>query len=396
MPRSVTMAAAVVAAVAVSAPANAADELKIGFITTLTGGAAFLGKAQLNGFKLGLEHEGWTKDGDKLGGVPMKLIVGDDQVRPAVGLDVARKMLESDNVDIIAGIIWSNVLLSVQRQVLAAKKILISTNAGAAPMAGRRCNPLFLNVSFQNDEGSEALGLLMNKEGIKTVYAMAPNYQAGKDNIAGFKKTFKGKIVGQTLFKINQTDYQAELARVRAAKPEAVFTFAPGGMGIALMKQWAASGLGKEIKLYTMYVVDNGTLPAIGKAAVGTFHTQFWGADMDTPRNKKFVKDWVAKYKALPSMFAPAAYDGARLIADGLRATKGNFKDTLALAKAMRKNGLNSVRGQLKFNVNGFLIQPYYKREVIMVNDTPTIRTLEVVRTDKDSYWQRCPKANRL
>ena len=183
---------------------------------------------------------------------------------------------------------------------------------------------------------------------------------------------------------------------MRAAKPEAVFTFAPGGMGIALMKQWAASGLSKEIKLYTMYVVDNGTLPAIGKAAVGTFHTQFWGADMDTPRNKRFVKDWVAKYKALPSMFAPAAYDAARLIADGLRATKGNFKDSLALAKAMRKNGLRSVRGDLKFNVNGFLIQPYYKREVVMVNDTPTIRTLEVVRTEKDSYWQQCPKRNRL
>lgn len=396
MKKHAILAAALASSVAITAPASAQSELKIGYITTLTGGAAFLGKAQLNGFLLGLEHQGWKKNGDKFGGVPMQLITGDDQLRPSIGLDVARKMIQSDNVDIIAGIIWSNILMTVQRPVIAAKKILISTNAGAAPMAGRRCSPYFISTSFQNDEAAEAMGLLMNKEGIKNAYLMAPNYQAGKDNLAGFRKNFKGKIVGQTLFQINQKDFQAELARVRAVKPQAVFAFAPGGMGIALVKQWAASGLSKTTKLYTAYAIDNLTMRAIGKAAVGTYHTNFWGADLQTPRNEKFVKAWMAKYKSVPSMFSPAAYDAAILIADGLRATKGNFKDHLALAKAMRKNGLRSVRGDLKYNVNGFLMQPYYKRTVEILNGKPVIVTGEVVRNTKDSYWQKCPEKNRL
>ncbi len=396
MTKTTLLVAAAVSAAVIAGPARAQDELKIGFINTFTGGAAFLGKAQLNGFMLGLEHNGWTKDGDKLSGVPMRLYTGDDQVRPDAGLAVARKMIQADNVDIIAGVIWSNVLMAIQRSVIKAKRILISTNAGAAPMAGRSCNPYFINVSFQNDEAAEAMGQLMTKQGVKSVFLMAPNYQAGKDNLAGFRKNFKGKVVGQTLFKINQTDYQAEFARVRAAQPEAVFTFAPGGMGIALVKQWAASGLGKTIKLYTVYAIDNGTLPAIGEAAVGTFHTNFWGADLKNPRNEKFVRDYTAKHKMLPSMFAPAAYDAATLIADGLKATNGNFKDRLALAKAMRKGGLRSVRGDLKFNVNGFLIQPYYKRTVELLNGKPAIVTGEVVRTSKDSYWTKCPQRNRL
>ena len=388
-PFAATCVAATVFAIA---PAHAED-LTIGYISTLSGPGAVLGVNQVNGFKLGLEHHGWKKNGDKLAGVPTKVVIGDSQAKVDVGLRLARKMMFSDNAQIVAGIIWSNLLMAIQRPVIRAGRILISTNAGAGPMAGRRCNKMFLSTSFQNDEAAEAMGVLMNKDAIKRVFVMAPNYQAGKDYIAGFEKTFKGKTIGKILFKLNQTDYLAELGRVRAANPDAVFIFAPGGMGISFMKQWFAAGMQKTVKLYTVYVVDTATLKAIGKAAVGTYHTSFWHPGLDNPRNEKFVKDYVARHKTLPAAWAANGYDVVTLIADGLKAVDGKLDDLPKLAAAMRKGGLRSVRGDLKYNVNGFLVQPYYRREVVL-NDqgVPTIKGSEQVMFRKDSYWEKCPK----
>jgi branched-chain amino acid transport system substrate-binding protein len=393
---AVSVAAIGAASLTLAGPAQAKD-LTIGYISTLSGPAASLGVNQVNGFKLGLEHQGWKKDGDKISGVPTKVVIGDSQAKVDVGLRLARKMIRSDGAQIIAGIIWSNLLMTLQRPVIRAGRILMSTNAGAAPMAGKRCSKMFVSTSFQNDEAAEAMGLLMNKDKIGKVVVMAPNYQAGKDYIAGFQRTFKGKTVGQILFKINQQDYQAEISRVRSMKPEAVFIFAPGGMGIAFSKQWVASGINKDVKLYTVFVIDSSTLKAIGKAAVGTYHTSFWSPDLDTPRNKKFVKDYVAKYDTLPAGWAADGYDAATLIADGLKRVNGNISDLPALVAAMRKGGLRSVRGDLKYNVNGFLIQPYYRREVVL-NDkgVPTIKIGEQVMFRKDSYWEQCPKKQRV
>jgi len=373
------------------------QELRVGFINTLSGGAAILGKAQMQGWRLGLAENGWKKDGDKFAGVPMKLFVGDDQRKVDVGLRVARRMVRSDKVHIVAGIIWSNILMAVQQSVIRSKTALLSTNAGATPMFGRKCSPYFISSSFVNDEASEAMGQLMNKEKIGSVFLMAPNYQAGKDNLSGFERFYKGKIAGKILFKIGARDYQAEISTVKAAKPNAVFIFAPGGMGIAFMKQWSASGANKDIKLYTVYTVDNITLRPIGKAAVGTYHTNFWSPDLDNPRNKKFVKDFMAAYKRPPDMFAAEAYDGAMVLAAGIRKLGSKVpKNSLDLVKAMRDAGMPSVRGDLKYNVNGALIQPYYKREVVL-NDAgvPVIRMASVASDKKDSYWEQCPAKNR-
>lgn len=394
--KNISIAAVTAAALLAATSANA-QELRVGFINTLSGGAAILGKAQLNGWMLGLEHEGWKKNGDKFGGVPMKLFVGDDQRKPDVGLRVANKMMKSDKVHVVAGIIWSNILMAVQRPVVRAGRVLMSTNAGASPMAGRRCSPYFVSASFQNDEAAEAMGQLMSKEGLKKVFLLAPNYQAGKDMLTGFRSTYKGgKVAGQVLFKLGQRDYQAEISKIRASGADSAFGFIPGGMGIAFMKQWAASGIGKKVKLYTNYVVDYTTLPPIGKAAIGTFHTLHWGPNMKNARNDEFVKGYLAKHKKMPSMFTVQAYDGARLLADGVRRVKGDLSNLKALSGAMRKGGMNSVRGLLKYNVNGFLIQPWFKRIVELKNGKPYIRTTDQVTFKKDSYWQKCPKKNRM
>ncbi|MDE0150737.1 MAG: ABC transporter substrate-binding protein [Rhodospirillaceae bacterium] len=387
-----TVAATALAA-GLAAPAQA-ENFRIGFLNTLSGGAAILGKAQLAGWQLGLELEGWKKNGDKLGGVPTDVFVGDDQRKVDVGLRAVRKWLKSERVHMVAGVIWSNILAAVQRPVIRGRRIMMSTNAGWSGMAGKNCSPYFISSSFQNDENAEAMGALLNLEGLKKVFMMAPNYQAGKDMLNGFQRTYKdGKVVGQILFKLGTRDFQAEISKVRASGADSLFIFVPGGMGIAFMKQWAASGAGQTVKLYTNYAVDYITIKPIGKAAVGTFHTLHWGPNIDNPRNAEFIKAFMAKNKRIPDMFALQAYDGARKVADGLRGVKGNFKNLKNLVKTMRAQGLNSVRGQLKYNVNGFLIQPWYKRSVVLdAKGVPQIQVNQMVSFRPDSFGNKCPK----
>jgi branched-chain amino acid transport system substrate-binding protein len=286
--------------------------------------------------------------------------------------------------------------MSVVPAVAQANRILIGTNAGPAPLAGAQCSRNFVSTALQNDEAAEAMGLLMNQDQVTNVYLIAPNYQAGKDYLAGFQRTFNGRVIDQALVKLGETDFQADLSRIRASSPEAVFGFLPGAMGIAFAKQWSASGMSERVKLYTVYTIDNLTLPAIGKAAVGTYHTNIWNPDSQNPRNLEFVKRFTAKHGRAPSMFAVTTYDAVTLIVDAVKAVGGNVDDTTALMRAMRTGGLRSIRGDLKYNVNGFLVQPYYSREVVLSpQGAPTIRGKQQVMFKKDSYGESCPAAQR-
>ncbi len=335
----------------------AAQELRLGYINTFTGGGAVPGIEGTNAWKIGLQHEGWTKDGDKLGGVPMRLFEGDDQQKPDVAVKEAEKMIKEHRVHIVAGFMWSNTLMAAQKSIVESNTGLLITNAGASPMAGEQCNAHVVSTSFQNDQFTESLGKLLTEEKIDSIFLMAPNYQAGKDLVNGLKRTLKGaKIVDETYFKLGETDYQADISKIRAAKPSALFVFAPGAMGGAFMKQWAASGAGKDIKLYTSNTVDWLTLPAIGDAAIGSFHALHWNTDLDNEANKRFVKDYVAKHGQKPSNYAAQGYDAARLVGATMRALNGKFDNALAIMKAMRKTKYDFVRGPYTYNVNGIPI----------------------------------------
>jgi branched-chain amino acid transport system substrate-binding protein len=386
---------AALAAFAVS-PAQA-QELRIGFLNTTSGGGALVGAEIERGWKLGLKHNGWEKDGDKLGGLPTRIFYADDQMRPDIGVAAVKEFLERDKVQIVTGIIWSNVMMAVQRQVFNANAMLVSGNAGPTPLAGRLCNPLFVSAAFVNDQAAEASGMLVSQEKAKTVVILVPNYQAGKDVAAGFKRTFKGgKIALEILYKLGQTDFQADLSRIRAAKPEGVFVFAPGSMGIAFVKQWHASGLNKEIKLYSMWTVSHLTLPAIGEAAVGSVMADHWNPDLDLPRNKTFVKDYIAAYKVHPSHFAMTSYDSVGVIVDAVKAAGGKLDDMKAVARAVRTGSFRSLRGDLKFNANGFPIQPFWKLEVVKGPDgKPRIEGKAKIMERPDDYVKECPPDKR-
>ncbi|MFW6373247.1 MAG: ABC transporter substrate-binding protein [Thermodesulfobacteriota bacterium] len=371
---------------AVSVPA--ADEIKIGYMATMSGPAASLGIDILDGFKLGIAHKG-----GKLGGLPVELIVGDDQLKPGIGVQVANRFIEKEKVDFVTGIVFSNVMMAVAKPITDAGIFLISANAGPSPLAGARCLPDLFTVSWQNDQTHEAMGKYLQDEGVKRLYLMAPNYQAGKDGLAGVKRYFKGEIVAEVYTKINQPDYAAELAQLRAAKPDGVFVFYPGGMGINFVKQYAQSGLKEEIPLYTTaFTIAQMVLPAMGDAALGLLNSSFWGSDLDTPVNRKFVADFRKEYGRLPSLFAAQGYDAALLIDSAVAAVGGDLSDKDALRKALRKADFDSVRGDFKFNHNHFPIQDFYIRKVI--KNSEGVLTTKIIGTafedHADAYHSEC------
>ncbi|MFN0042728.1 MAG: ABC transporter substrate-binding protein, partial [Alphaproteobacteria bacterium] len=320
-----------------------------------------------------------------------------DQAKTDVGVKEVEKMLKSDRAQIIAGVPASNVMMAVAPMAFEARSIVVGTNAGPTPLAGAMCNPLFVSTSFANDLGAEATGELMTKDGIKTVDVMAPNYQAGKDNAAGFERTFKGKVVDTILFKLGETDFQADISKLRSLAPEAIMIFAPGASGPSFIKQWATSGMRERVRLYTLYTIINVTLPMIGDAAIGATQASHWNPDLANPKNQAFIKDFAAKHGQLPSFLAAQGYDAVALIASAVESVGGKVDDTLALARAMRSKPLPSVRGDLKYNVNGFPLQPYWKIEVVMgPQGKPIERGGEQVFARADSHWEKCPPNQRV
>jgi len=367
---------------------HGAETLKIGYMATMSGPAASLGKDILDGFKLGMVH-----CGDQLGGLPVELVVGDDQLKPEIGVQVATRLLEKERVDLVTGIVFSNVMMAVAKRITDQGVFLVSANAGPSPLAGAGCLPDLFTVSWQNDQTHSAMGKHLQDQGVKRLYLMAPNYQAGKDALVGVKRYFKGEVVAEVYTKINQPDYAAELAQLRAAKPDAVFVFYPGGMGINFVKQYAQAGLKEEIPLYTTaFTLDQSVLQAMGDAALGLRNSSFWSPDLDNPVNQKFVADFKAAYDRLPSLFAAQGYDAALLIDSAVRAVGGDLSKKDELRAAFRKADFQSVRGDFKFNNNHFPIQDFYIREVVKNDDgVLTNKLMGVAFEDHaDAYHEKC------
>lgn len=334
-------------------------DVKIGFMATLSGPAAALGQDQYDGFMLAVDQLG-----GKLGDTKTEIVKEDDQLKPDLGVQNARKLVEKEHVDIITGITFSNVLMAIAKPVAEAGTFLISSNAGPAPLAGKQCNDNFFFTSWQNDNQAEVVGEYANQKGYKNVYLMAPNYQSGKDQLAGFKRLFKGKVVGEVYTQINQPDYSAEIAQLQAAAPDAVYVFYPGGMGVNFIKQFHQAGMLGKQPLLSASTVDGTTLPALKDTALGVISGTFWGPDFDNPVSKKFVADFEKKYGRIPSQYAAQAYDSALLIDSALRKTGGKADDKDAFRKALKAADFKSVRGNFKFGNNHFPIQDMYAFEV--------------------------------
>ena len=362
-----------------------ADDIKVGFMTTLSGGAGITGTHMRNGAELAMEHLG-----GKLGGRNAEVIFVDDQRKPDIAKQLANRLIKSDKVDVIAGVIWSNLLMAIHKQVTRSDTLLISANAGPSPIAGKNCHKNFVSMSWQNDQTPEGMGKFMQDSGIKSVYLMSPNYQAGKDMLSGFKRYYKGEIVGEVYTKLGQSDFQAELSTLRAAEPATTFVFQPGSMGINFIKQWKQAGMDSVSDLYTVFSVDAVTLPALKTAALGALGTQTWSPDLDNPINNKFVAAYKAKHDAYPSFYAAQSYDTMMAI-DHAVSLSGST-DAEAMRLVLAKGNIPTTRGPLKMNKNQFPIQDIYLREAVLDDDgvvTTKIRST-VFKDHADSYAKDC------
>jgi len=385
------LAAGLAAASLAFAPlASAQQKIKIGFITTLTGPAGIIGKHMKDSVELAMDHLG-----NKMGGVPVEVIFGDDQFKPDVGVQVTEEMLKKHQVDIMSGIIWSHVMMAVVPVVTGSGKVMVGTNAGASPLAGKACHPQYFSTSWNNDQTPEAMGKFMQEQGINDVYVLAPNYQAGKDMVAGFKRYYKGRIVEEIFTTPGQQDYQAEITQLRAKSPKAAFVFYPGGMGVQFVRQYFQAGLRDRIPLYSVFTVDETTLPALKESAIGQWETKFWSPDLNVPASKRYVADFRKKYGYTPSFYGAQSYDGMMLIDAAVRANKGSLADTKAVVAAMRKAEYDSIRGPFKWNVNQHPIQDFYLLRAEKGGpDGVEMKIQKKVFDDhKDSYYQDCKMA---
>jgi branched-chain amino acid transport system substrate-binding protein len=385
------MLAAASALALLTAPAVAQDKaVKIGFITTLSGPQAIIGNDMKNSVELALDHLG-----RKMGGLPVEVIYEDDSFKPDVGKLKSEKLVQQDKVNFVSGYIWSNVLLASLKSVTDdGDTILVGANAGPSQIAGELCNKNFFTTSWQNDQTTMAMGEKLNKAGVKKIYLMAPNYAAGKDMLAGVRRSYKGEVMGEDLTKWpDQLDFSAELAKIQAAKPDAVFVFYPGAAGIQFLTQYSQAGLKGKIPLYTAFTIDATTLPQQKELALGVLGAQTWVNDLPNEANKKFVADFKKKYGAYPSFYGQQSYDAIMLINSAVVGLKGDLSNKDKIRAELKKANFASTRGPFKFNTNNFPIQNVYIQETVKDKDgNLTLKTVETIMTDfKDPYYEKCP-----
>jgi branched-chain amino acid transport system substrate-binding protein len=371
-------------------PASAQQPLKIGFITTLSGPAGYIGADIRDAFQLAIDIEG-----GKLGGIPVQLIVEDDGFKPGQGKQVADRFLKTDNIKLFTGIVFSNIAGATVPDILDAGAIYVSPNAAPSNFAGKECHKNYYVVSWQNDTLHESAGQNATNLGYKRIFILAPNYQAGKDALAGFKRFFKGEIAGELYTRLDQTDYAPEMAQIRAAKPDAVFQFHPGGLGIAFIRQYQQAGLLGSIPMVVASpTIDVVILKAVGEAALGINASTQWNSDFDNPANKKFMAEWQKKFgtERLPTYYASQGYDTALAIAAALKATNGNVTNTDAFRAAMLKADFQAVRGAFKFGPNQHPIQDWYSARVEKdASGKPIIKTIGKIMSDRgDAYSKDC------
>ena len=386
MNKALAIAAALALGIAAALPASA--QIRIGFIATFSGPGGALGQDLYDAFMLGVDH-----GGGKLGGQAVQVIKEDDQLKPEIGVQITQKLIEKDKVQIVTGVIFSNVMMAIHKPITDAKLFFIGSNAGPTPITGKGCSPYFFSTSWNNDSLHEPMGKLATDLGYKRIYVLAPNYQAGKDAITGFKRYFKGQIVDEVYTQVNQPDYAAEIAQAVAAKPDAIYVFYPGGMGINFVRQYQQAGLLGKIPLLSTATIDGTTLPAIKEAAVGAITASPYSPDLDNPQNRKFVADFRKKYGRTPSWFAAQSYDAAQLLDSALRKVKGNLSNAQAFRAALKAADFKSVTGPFRFNTNHFPIRNYYRVDVVRdaSGQAAFVNKGAVFSNHADAYSKECP-----
>jgi branched-chain amino acid transport system substrate-binding protein len=367
------------AALATFATGATAEGLKVGMITTLSGGGAGLGLDVRDGFMLAVQQSGRDD---------IEVVVEDDRGEPDAAVQIADRMIQSEDVDVLTGIIFSNLAIAVVPSAVNQDVFYLSPNAGPSQLAGTGCHTNYFNVAWQNDNLHEAAGAYVNDAGYANAFILAPNYPAGQDALTGFKRFYQGALAGEIYTQLGQTDYAAEIAQIRASGADSVYIFLPGGMGISFIKQYSDSGV--ELPLVGPgFSFDQDILGAVGDAALGVRNTSQWSPDLDNEANRAFVESFEAEYGRLPSLYASQGFDTANLLISAIE--KADISDMDAFRAALEEADFVSTRGDFEFGPNHHPIQDIYVREVVDEGGIITNRIVGTALEDHaDAYAAEC------
>lgn len=378
---------AITAAMAVTAPATAAD-IKIGFLATLSGPSADVGRDQFDGFNMALEQLA-----GQLGGAKVVMVKEDDQQKPEIGMTTLAKLIERDKVDVVVGMTFANVMMALQQRVGASDIPFIGTVAGPSPVAGAQCKPNQFVMSWQSDVPAEVVGKYMSDKGVKRVSTLTPNFIGGKDKIKGFKRFYKGQVVDEIYTQLTQLDFSAELAQVSSSRPDAVYSFYPGGLGVTFVRQYQQGGLSGKIPLYTSNTIEGTSVDAMGAAAIGAIVGDTWTPGTPNAHSRKFVENFRKRYGRTPSAYAAFSYDAAMLLDSAVRSVGGKADDRKALIGAIKKAQFTSLRGSFKFGRNNFPIQNYHIYQMVKGADGKPeykLQAADVLAGHDDAYVDQC------
>lgn len=363
-------------------------EVKVGYIGSFSGPTAMLGQEQYDGFMLGVELAN-----AKPGSVPIKVVREDDQFRPEISMQATRRLLEHEKVDVMVAPGSTQLLIATLPRLIKSGKVVFSTLSGPAVLAGEKCQPNVFVTAYPSDGPAEAMGEYVKKQGFNNVLLMTSNYHGGKDMLAGFKRHYTGNIVDEIYTPLGQTDYSAEITQIQLAKPDAVFVFYPGGMGINFTKQAAQAGMLSSLPVFSVFTVDPTTLPAIGKSANGITTSVVWDAGLDNPASKSFVEAFTEKYNRVPSHWAAVSFDTAQILATALRSVDSDVSNDAKLVQAVKNAGteFESVRGAFRFNHNNMPIQDYYIYQYKQEGDQIVAKPMGTALKDhQDAYASQC------
>ncbi|NND21879.1 MAG: ABC transporter substrate-binding protein, partial [Silicimonas sp.] len=318
----------------------------------------------------------------------IEVVIEDDQRKPDIAVQLADKMIQSERVDVLTGIIWSNLAMAVVPATVNQDVFYLSPNAGPSALAGKGCHKNYFNVAWQNDNLHEAAGAYANSAGYANSFILAPNYPAGQDALTGYKRMYKGDLAGEVFTELGQPDYAAEIAQIRASGADSVFFFLPGGMGISFLKQYSDSGVDIPV-VGPAFSFDQGILQAVGAAALGVVNTSQWNKDIDNPTNAAFVESFQAEYGRLPSLYASQGFDTANLLISALETADPSDAD--AFREALRAADFDSTRGDFAFGPNHHPVQTIYAREVIQEGDVFTNKIIgTALENHADAYAADC------
>ena len=353
-------------AAALCSPGGAAAQgpIKIGFISPLTGAIAAAGKDMYSGCELYWQESGWQMAGRKV-----EVILEDNEGNPAIALTKLRKLVENDRVNMVAGVILSNVAYALVPFIESQEIPTMYPINSADDLTQRKRPKWLIRTGFSAGRNMHPFGEYASKVlGYKRVVTVGLDYAFGWETVGGFHKSFEdngGQIVQKLWVPLNVQDYSPYLTQIKK-DADAVFVVALGRWTLLFAQQYAASGLRGRLPLiaggtYT----DEHVLPQLGDESIGVVSAHHYSASLDTPANRRFRAAFEKAYSRIPSFYSENCYTGARIINEAVRAIGGKVEDRLGLMTALRKVAITDApRGPVEMDPYGNPTQNIYIRKV--------------------------------